>query len=178
MLDDLLARLDRRRELGFDAVEQRLDGAGHVVERLLAGVEPREAQQIAHEPLHAQRVAADDLEEPAHLGRFRAPFPGWSVASIEQRFDVAAHGRERRAQLVRDVGDEVAADAIGAAQVGDVVHDEHGAAPRRVRRPARCATMMTSSGSRGSESSRPSVGVPRSAAPSCAAMSGWRTIST
>ena len=58
---------------------------------------------------------------------------------IEQRLDVAAHGGERRAQLVRDVGDEVAADAIGAAQIGDVVHDEHGAggAGRGDRRAAR-----------------------------------------
>ena len=44
-----------------------------------------------------------------------------------QRLDVAADGGQRRAQLVRDVGDEVAADLIGAPQVGDVVQHEHGA---------------------------------------------------
>ena len=46
-------------------------------------------------------------------------------ALVEQRLDVSAHGRERRAQLVRDVGHEVAANPIGAAQVGDVVQHEH-----------------------------------------------------
>ena len=105
-----------------------------MLERLLAGVEPRQAQQVAHQPLHPQRVAADDLEE-------RAARPAASVPCrpVEQRLDVAADGGQRRAQLVRDVGDEVAADPIGAAQVGDVVQDEHGAAPRPATRPARCA---------------------------------------
>ena len=122
LFDDLLARFERRGELGFDPVEERRDRAGDLFDRFLSGVEPREAQQIAHQTFHAQRVAADDLEEAADLRRFRA-----LLALIEQRFDVAAHGGERRAQLVRDVGDEVAADAVGAAQLGDVVHDEHGA---------------------------------------------------
>ena len=105
-----------------------------MLERLLAGVEPRQAQQVAHQPLHAQRVAADDLEEPARLRRL----VGLDRA-VEQRLDVAAHGGERRAQLVRDVGDEVAADAIGAAQVGDVVQDQHGPARAAATRPARSA---------------------------------------
>ena len=50
------------------------------------------------------------------------------VGLVDQRLGVALDGGQRRAQLVRDVGDEVAADLIGAAQVGDVVEDEHGAA--------------------------------------------------
>ena len=45
----------------------------------------------------------------------------------EQRFDVAANRRERRAQLVRHVGDEVAADLVGAPKLGDVVQHEDGA---------------------------------------------------
>ena len=47
---------------------------------------------------------------------------------VEQRFDVAANRRERRAQLVRDVGDEVAAHLVGVPQVGDVVQHENRAA--------------------------------------------------
>ncbi len=61
------------------------------------------------------------------------------LSLIEQRLDVSAHGRERRAQLVRDVGDEVTADAVGAAEIRDVVHDEHGTGARPETRPARCA---------------------------------------
>ena len=89
---------------------------------LLAGVEPRQPQQVAHQPLHPQRVARDDLEEAPRLRRVGA--------AVEQRLDVAAHRGQRRAQLVRDVGDEVAADAIGAAQIGDVVQHD---APRPLR---------------------------------------------
>ena len=101
------------------------------VERLLAGVEPRQPQQILDQPLHPLRVARDDLEEPA-------PRPRAGVA-FGQRFDVAADRGQRRPQLVRHVGDEVAADLIGAPQLGDVVQHEHdavrrGAGRRRGRR--------------------------------------------
>src|SRR6185436_8624810 len=46
----------------------------------------------------------------------------------EQRLDEALDRGQRRLELVRDVGDEVAADALEAPQVGDVVQDEHQAA--------------------------------------------------
>ena len=50
---------------------------------------------------------------------------------IGQRLDVAADRGQRRAKLVRHVGDEVAPDLIGAAQVRDVVqHDDRATAPR------------------------------------------------
>ena len=64
-------------------------------------------------------MTRDDVEEAARLGVGRH--------EIEQRLDVAPDRGERRAQLVRDVGDEVAADPIGAAQAGDVVEDQHDA---------------------------------------------------
>ena len=54
--------------------------------------------------------------------------PSASCRLVEQRLDVAANRGERRAQLVRHVGDEVAPDLIGPAQVGDVVQHEHSAA--------------------------------------------------
>ena len=95
-----------------------------MLDRLLSGVEPRQAQQVAHQALHPQRVPADDLEEAPDLRGF-GPLIALIRALIEQRLDVAADSRERRAQLVRDVGDEVTANAIGAAEIGDVVHDEH-----------------------------------------------------
>ena len=53
--------------------------------------------------------------------RARRPFG----AAVEQRLDVAAHRGQRRAQFVRDVGDEVAPHPIGAAQIGDVVQHDH-----------------------------------------------------
>ena len=47
--------------------------------------------------------------------------------AIEQRFGVAANGGERRAQFVRDVGDEILAHALQTLQFGDVVQDGEGA---------------------------------------------------
>ena len=73
-----------------------------------------------------------------------------SSGVVDQRFGVALDRRQRRAQLVRDVGDEVAADLIGAAQIGDVVQHEHRAAARgdnrrdaRDERAARCRAPAT-----------------------------------
>jgi len=62
-------------------------------------------------------MALDDLEEPARvLG---------AGVGVEQRLDVPADRGQRGPELVRDVGDEVATDPIGASQVRDVVEDEH-----------------------------------------------------
>ena len=102
--------------------------AGDEIERLLAGVEPRQPQQILDQPLHPLRVPRDDLEEPP-------PLVLVGVA-LRQRLDVAADRGQRRAQLVRHVGDEVAADLIRPAQLGDVVQHEDDAVRRRRRPPA------------------------------------------
>ena len=61
----------------------------------------------------------------AMISRNRARLLGLRRHLVLQRLDVALDGRERRAQLVRDVGHEVAAHAIGVAQVRDVVQHEH-----------------------------------------------------
>ena len=102
---------------------------GDQVERLLAGVEARQPQQILDQPLHPLRVPRDDLE--------KRPRSSASASPSRQRFDVAADRGQRRAQLVRDVGDEVAADLIGAPQLGDVVQHQddavRGGAGRRRR---------------------------------------------
>ncbi len=47
---------------------------------------------------------------------------------LEEGFDVAGDGGERGAQLVGDVGDEVAAGLLGALDLGDVVEDGDGSA--------------------------------------------------
>jgi len=82
--------------------------AGDEVERLLAGVEPRQAEQVLDEPFHALRVPRDDRENRRCSSS--------STIAVGQRLDVAANRRQRRAQLVRDVGDEVTPDLIGAPQ--------------------------------------------------------------
>jgi hypothetical protein len=48
---------------------------------------------------------------------------------VEQRLGIAFDRREGRAQLVRHVRHEVATHLVGPAQLGDVVHHQHRAAP-------------------------------------------------
>ena len=62
--------------------------------------------------------------------RNRAPVLG-ADRLVGERLDVAPDRGERRPQLVRDVGHEVAAHLVGAPQVGDVVEHQHGAVGRR-----------------------------------------------
>ena len=45
--------------------------------------------------------------------------------STEERLGVALDGGERRAQLVRDVGHEIAPDDLEPPELGDVVQHEH-----------------------------------------------------
>ena len=53
--------------------------------------------------------------------------------AVEQRLDAGLDDRQRRLQLVRDVGDELLPQPFQAAQLGGVVQHEHGAARRRAR---------------------------------------------
>ena len=100
--------------------KERRDVDGVHVRRLLLSVETRRAQEVADQALHSSRVALDDFEElPPLLGR---------DGLVHQRFDVAAHGRQRRAQLMRDIRHEIAPHAIHTPQIADVVQHEHGAA--------------------------------------------------
>ena len=117
---------DRKVHVGDDPLEQRRDVGGGTVELFLPGVEPRQPQQVLHQPLHAGGVALDDLQEAfARLGVVRV---------VEQRFRVALDCGERRAQFVGDVGDEIPPDLVGTFQVGDVVEHEDGASAGRHHR--------------------------------------------
>jgi len=60
--------------------------------------------------IEAQRLALDRIEVP--LARVGVELDVGHV----QRFEIAAHRRQRRLQLVRHVGEHLAAQAIGGAQ--------------------------------------------------------------
>ena len=107
-------------EIADDSVEESLDVAGRDLHGFLPGLEARQPQQVLDQPLHALRLAMNDLQEPPARVRI--------LRIIQQRFGVTLDRGQRRAQLVRDVGDEVSADEVGFAQFGDVVHHEHRAA--------------------------------------------------
>ena len=100
-----------------DGLGEAVRVARDQIERLLSGVEAREAEQIFDEALHARGVARDDVHELALLVERRV--------AVGERFHVAADGGQRRAELVRDVGDEITSDLVCAPQVGDVVQDQH-----------------------------------------------------
>ena len=63
-LDALPALVGGRPRSATTRLDERARVAGDDVERLLAGVEPRQPQQILDQPLHPLRVPPDDLEEP------------------------------------------------------------------------------------------------------------------
>ena len=87
----------------------------------LARFQLRKRQQIRGDVVQADGVRLDDFEEAAIVFLvFQRPF--------QQRFGVTADGGERRAQLMRNVGDKIPADALQALEVGDVVQDGNGAA--------------------------------------------------
>ena len=101
-------------------MEECFDLAGHPLEGFLSCVEAREPQQIAHQPFHPVGVPGDRLQERAVLSGIRD--------TVEKGLDVSADGCQGCAQFMRDVGDEVAADLVRAAQVRDVVEHQDGAA--------------------------------------------------
>ena len=81
-------------------------------------------KQIVDQPRHAPSLRLHDAEEPVARGRIVARRP-------LQRVDESGDGRKRRAKLVADIGDEVGAHAVGAAdrrEIMDGDDDDPGAA--------------------------------------------------
>src|SRR5437868_375320 len=78
-------------------------GSGDVLDAktLLAGLHSRQGQQVLSETRHARRIFADDLEKFAG-----AAFRGFDV---DEGLGVSLNGGKRRAQLVGNIGDEIAA---------------------------------------------------------------------
>ena len=100
---------------GFAAQGGEHRGHRHrIVDDAVLRFQARERQQVFDQLRHALRLAL-------HLGEHRRPFG--LVGRIEQ-VEVTVHDGERRAQFVRDVGDEIAAHVLQAHQLGDVARDE------------------------------------------------------
>jgi hypothetical protein len=69
------------------------------------------------------------------IDRNRSRAAGSSFAAPRKRLDEPQNGGQRRAQLVADIGDEVAAHLLGLAQMGDVGEMQK----KRITRGARAA---------------------------------------
>ncbi len=102
-----------------------VDGLGdHLVDRheVLLGqrvgaLQPREVDELLHQPGQPAGLVLQPAGEAAHRGRV--------LARVEQRLGEQRHRADRRLELVADVGDEVAAHRLDAAGLGDVL-DEQG----------------------------------------------------
>ncbi len=88
---------------------------------MLVQLDAAERQQIVDQPRHAQRLLAHDGQEPVAGGDV-------VLGVATQGLDEAGQGRERRAELVAGVGQEVGPHALVAPGVGLVAHAEQGQA--------------------------------------------------
>ena len=106
-----LVILDARSELG-GGVGETLGEVGRTPRLQAADVGARQQQQVGDEPAHAARRAQRRLRRFGLL----------AVEFVGQQLEVGQHARQRRAQLVRGVGDELALArerrlALGAGRV-------------------------------------------------------------
>ncbi len=97
----------------FEHAAQRRDFDLHVLV-VFALLDLRQAEQVFDDRVQAVGLLGDDLQEAVGVSRLLD-------RAVEQRFDEAFDRSDRRLQLVRDVGHEVAADAFEPAKVGHVV---------------------------------------------------------
>ena len=75
----------------------------------LAGLEPRDEQQVVHEVKQTVRVAIDDVEIPTLLVG--------QVAVVECELEVTHDRRQRRPEVVGDQCDEFVLDPTGFEQL-------------------------------------------------------------
>ncbi len=129
---------------GFRAALNQLHRSdGEELHFQLPRFDPPELQQVVRQASEPGGMFADDFEKsPVVAGIFEG--------AAQQSFRKALNGRQRRLEFMRNVGDEVLADALQAPEFGDVVqhHDGSGwflvrlhriseAALRRVRHVGR-----------------------------------------
>ena len=107
---------------GVDGVLKQDAGANGLQRELVVGAfDAGQGEQILGKAIHAAGVLENDAEKFERC--FRA-----GIGILDQCFDVALNGSERRAQLVADVGDELAAGFLRGLDAGDVVeHDQRAA---------------------------------------------------
>ena len=103
-------RAARRLVPGADAIEQLRDADRLDREGPAAALEARELQQIANQPLEPLRFVADDRQVA------RACRLVERQLRHRQRLEVSPHRRHRRRQLVRHVGEQLAARPVRRRQ--------------------------------------------------------------
>ena len=108
---DMLTRMSRSAAAAWQSLTaaSRMSLIGRFFQRqlafLFALLDLRQAQQVLDDLIQAVRLLGDDPQET--LGVFRVVH-----CTIQQRFDKTLDRSDRRLQLVRNVGHEVAADIL------------------------------------------------------------------
>ena len=92
------------------AFEEGVHGHLLAAQRPAAAFEPRELEQVADDPLEPMRLVVDDVQ--VALARRLVE----RQLLHRQRFEVAAHRGQRRHQLVRDVGEQLAPRLVGRVE--------------------------------------------------------------
>src|SRR5258707_1134739 len=106
---------------GFDAALDKLRNAQTAYFQLqLVSIHFGEHEQIVGEPRETPRVLKNDLEKAHAILRV-------VDGAREKRFRKTLDGGKRRAQFMRNTGDEIAAHALEFAKFGDVVQHQHSA---------------------------------------------------
>ena len=116
--DDAVGRDGARVGRGVDPEHPEVDG---VARERPALVEARQEQQVVDQRRHAHRLRLGAPHRLVELGRF-------GEAAVAVELGVAADGRDRRAQLVRRVGDEATQPRLARGALGERALDgrEHG----------------------------------------------------
>ena len=84
---------------------------------MLVELDPRQGQEILDEPRHASRLLVHDGKKP--LARF-----GIVARRPEQGVDEAGERRQRGAQFMARIGDEIGPHLLGALEFGNVVQGQ------------------------------------------------------
>ena len=115
--------------------DHRVDVDRHQLGQRLAALQPGEVDQLAHQPGQPVGLVRDPAGEALH--RLRV------VGGLLDRLGQQGQRADRRLQLVPHVGDEVAADRLGAPGLGDVLEHQRDRAGRRAACRCRSRTPCT-----------------------------------
>jgi hypothetical protein len=148
----------KRPSVGLDQREQCLQVDPAIGSRPRTALELGERQQIADERAHALRLLRHHHQHALALDL--------GQRQVRQRLDEARQHRQRRADLVRHVGDEVAPHALGALFLGHVLRqhqlhvvaigpDQHGEGRPAARRLERHRRLVVAALQVGHEGRRP-----------------------
>ena len=114
---DLVLAAGQRLRVGRGLEQQRHDVEAVVGHRVVLALERGQREEVADEALHVARLVLHEAEVARALARVEV--------EVLHRLDEAGDDGQRRLELVRDVGDEVAAHPRDRLDLRDVAREQH-----------------------------------------------------